>query len=81
MSTVGRTKSDAAPAWTGAPEAVPSPMEGDWAARVAEVHRALDQIDRIADATDSDELWANFEKQIDDERRSLGMRTRFERKV
>src|SRR4051794_22077968 len=48
------------------------------AKRLADFDRLWKELAAITDETDTEESWAEFERNIDEERRSAGMRTIFE---
>lgn len=48
------------------------------AKRLADFDSLLEELASITDETDTEESWRQFERNIDEERRSAGMRTIFE---
>lgn len=54
------------------------PSEEERAAQLAGLAALWERLDSINDETDTEESWAEFERNLDEERRSAGMRTLFE---
>ncbi len=52
--------------------------DGEWEGKMAAVPRLLEEMKAITDESETEEMWEQFERNIDQERRDAGMRTLFE---
>lgn len=50
----------------------------EWEEKMATVPRLLDDLNAITDESETEAMWEEFERNIDQERRDAGMRTLFE---